>query len=313
MIGTFGNRKKQRLFWLAIAALCIAIVIAMQMNNLLNRSNSGQSDSSTTALTPSPLTLLTDPFLQRPTDSSVQVVWFTEFEGTQHWVEYGAGQTAQAMTTQLSRTREDSDSRVQGRAFPQVTRREIWRHEATVNHLQPGHRLPYRVISRNQDEQTAASKSFTLASNPPKNHPLKILLTSDHQLKPMTPANLQKVSETIGRVDAVFFAGDLVNVPDRASEWFDDARGLAFFPAMQGRASYAMKGNGTEGSTQEGSKVTYKGGELIQHAPLFPVIGNHEVMGRYSTAAKLNSQFANTLPRDQVNRFYDPPNKAAAC
>ncbi|CCQ60429.1 hypothetical protein CWATWH0401_3766 [Crocosphaera watsonii WH 0401] len=26
-----------------------------------------------------------------------------------------------------------------------------------------------------------------------------------------------------------FFAGDLVNIPDRASEWFDDKRGGAFF------------------------------------------------------------------------------------
>ena len=304
---TFRNRTNQRLFWLAIAAFCVAIVITMQMNNLPSRSDISPSDGSTTKLTNSSLELLTDPFLQLPTDSSVQVVWFTEFEGSEHWVDYGEGQTAKAVTTQLSRTREDSDSRVQGRAFPQVTRREIWRHEATVDHLQPGDRLPYRVVSRHQDEQIVASESFTLAPNPPKNQPLKILLTSDHQLKPMTPANLQKVSETVGRVDAVFFAGDLVNVPDRASEWFDDAKGLAFFPAMQGRADYVPKENGQGDSTQGDSAVVYKGGELIQHAPLFPIIGNHEVMGRYSAAAKLNSQFANTLPRDQVSRFYAPP------
>ena len=297
--GTFQNRTNQRLFWLALAAFCVAIVVTMQLNNLPNRSSSSQSASSpagpTTELTDSPLTLLTDPFLQLPTDSSVQVVWFTEFEGTEHWVEYGEGQRANAVTIQLSRMREDSDSRVQGRAFPEVTRREIWRHEAAVNDLQPGYHLPYRVVSRDRTDQAIASKSFTLAPNPPKDRPLKILLTSDHQLKPMTPANLQKVAETVGRVDAVFFAGDLVNVPDRASEWFDDARGLAFFPAMQGRAN-------------DGD---YTGGKLIQHAPLFPIIGNHEVMGRYSAAAKLNSQFANTLPRDQISRFYAPPDGEA--
>jgi len=44
----------------------------------------------------------------------------------------------------------------------------------------------------------------------------------------MTAANLQKVVETVERVDAVFFVGDLVNVPDRASEWFDDKRGVLF-------------------------------------------------------------------------------------
>ena len=50
----------------------------------------------------------------------------------------------------------------------------------------------------------------------------------------MVAANLQKVVETIGKIDAVFFAGDLVNIPERASEWFDDKRGGAFFPCLQG-------------------------------------------------------------------------------
>jgi len=58
--------------------------------------------------------------------------------------------------------------------------------------------------------------------------PLKILLTSDHQLKPDS-CQSQKVVETVERVDAVFFVGDLVNVPDRASEGFDDKRGVLYF------------------------------------------------------------------------------------
>jgi len=255
----------------------------------------------------------------------VQVVWFTEFEGTEHIVEYSDPpiQIA-AVTTQLSRTREDSDSRVQGRAFPEVTRRRIWRHEATIPGLKPGFHLPYRVISRDASGQSATSNRFTLAPNPPPDRPLKILLTSDHQLKPMTPANLQKVVETVGRVDAVFFAGDLVNIPDRASEWFDDARGLAFFPGLQGRTRYAVETSEIETSEIETSEIEtseigngennqtplstiYTGGELIQHAPIFPNIGNHEVMGRYAEKEKLDPQFANTLPRDLVSRFYPTP------
>ncbi len=293
----------------------------MQLNNLPNRSFSkafvtpqrttdspeqlaNQPAASAAENPDSPaangITLLTDPFLQRPTDSSVQVVWFTEFEGRDHVVTYADGLTAQAVTTLLSRTREDSDSRVQGHAFPAVTRREIWRHEATVEGLKAGDRLPYAVTSHTTDGQAATSKIFTLTANPPKNQPLKILLTSDHQLKPLTPANLQKVTETIDRVDAVFFAGDLIDVSDRASEWFDNAEGLAFFPGLQGRASHALE--------KDGVTTVYNGGELIQHAPLFPTIGNHEVMGRYSAAAQLKSQFTNSLPRDQVSRFYPTPN-----
>ncbi|MCK9903468.1 hypothetical protein CC117_26940 [Parafrankia colletiae] len=34
----------------------------------------------------------------------------------------------------------------------------------------------------------------------------------------------------------MFVAGDLVNVPGRASEWFDDTRGSAFFPVLQGNS-----------------------------------------------------------------------------
>jgi len=48
------------------------------------------------------------------------------------------------------------------------------------------------------------------------------------------------VVKTVERVDAVFFVGDLVNVPDRASGGFDDKRGGALFPCLQGRANYEL-------------------------------------------------------------------------
>lgn len=302
LTGRYG--RSLRHFLRVLAAFCIAFIVAMQWQNL-----PGHQDFKLYSANPftrqspdvadSAMTLLTDPFLQRPTESSVQVVWFTEFEGRDHIVTYGDGLTAKAVTTQLSRTREDSDSRVQGRAFAEVTRRAIWRHEASVQGLKAGDRLPYAVTSYDEKGQKVNSKIFTLSANPPKEQPLKILLTSDHQLKPLTPANLQKVAETVDRVDAVFFAGDLVDIADRASEWFDDANGLGFFPSLQGRTRYALE--------KDGATTVYSGGELIQHAPLFPAIGNHEVMGRYSAAAQLKSQFANSWPRDQVRRFYPVP------
>jgi hypothetical protein len=246
----------------------------------------------------SPPRLLTDPFLQLPTATSVQVVWFTEFAGTRHWVEYGNGleQRTIAATTQLSRTYEDADSHAPTR-YEKLTFRPIWRHEAQVTGLTPALRLPYRVTSTHENGAEVTSATFSLTASPNAGKRLQILLTSDHQLKAMTAANLQKVVETVGAVDAVFFAGDLANVPDRASGWFDDAAGNAFFPVLQGRADHEREINGV--------KTRYHGGALIQNAPLFPAIGNHEVMGRFSTETSLNRQFYDAVPRAAAEERYN--------
>ncbi|HLP90916.1 MAG TPA: metallophosphoesterase [Nostocaceae cyanobacterium] len=245
--------------------------------------------------------LLTDPFLQLPTDDSIQVVWFTEFLGKSHKVFYGKNleKTVLATTTQLTRTREDQDSRVgnqtrPGQVYQKPVKRDIWRHEAKITGLTSA--LPYRITSVREDGQNVSSEIFTLAPNPKPEKPLKILLTSDHQLKPMTAANMQKVVETVGKVDGVFFAGDLVNIPDRASEWFDDNRGNAFFPGLQGRANYQIESNG--------QKITYTGGKIIQNAPMFSCIGNHEVMGRFGRRGSIGDEFDDVIPRDIAKKLY---------
>ena len=246
--------------------------------------------------------LLTDPFLQLPTANSVRVVWFTEFPGTRNTVTYGEkfDRTVTANTTKLSRTREDKDSHIWDEMKQEIidgpTIRNIWRHEAEVTNLTPGDRIPYAVTSYREDGASVSSKTFTLSPTPLTGTPLKILLTSDHQLMPMTAANLQKVTETTDRVDGVFMAGDLINIADRASEWFDDNRGRAFFPCLQGRGASELDKNGI--------KTVYTGGELIQHAPLFPAIGNHEIMGRFSTTSKLNDQYHDSFPRAAAEKFY---------
>ena len=239
--------------------------------------------------------LLSDPFLQLPTENTVNVVWFTEFGGDRHLVKYGSQLKRQAIanTTKLSRIREDKESQIDNP--PLKSQRDIWRHEAVVTGLTQNERSPYRVESM-RDGQTIASDVFTLTSLPKSASALKILLTSDHQLMPMTTANLEQVVKTVGRVDAVFLPGDLVNVPDRASEWFDDRRGGGFFPALQGRGSYELEHNGTT--------TTYRGGEIIQHAPLFTAVGNHEVMGKVSPDFTLKEEFNQPQPRSVATEFY---------
>ena len=243
-----------------------------------------------------PLSLLSDPFLQLPTESSINVVWFTEFEGDRHLVKYGEKlkQVAIANTRKLTKVREDQDSQID--SPPVKSPRDIWRHEAIVTGLTPNQRIPYQVESI-RGQQVSRSDIFTLACQPKTGTPLKILLTSDHQLMPMTTANLEQMVKTVGRVDAVFLPGDLVNVPDRASEWFDDLGGGAFFPSLQGRGNYQLERNGIT--------TTYRGGEIIQHAPLFTAIGNHEVMGKVSSQSTLKQEFSQPHPRQVAQEIYD--------
>ncbi len=257
------------------------------------------------------LKLLTEPFLQFPTQTSIRVVWFTEFMGDKrslmasalrHIVNYGSNfsKSVSAKTIKLNHLREDKNSCVGNKTADGLDQkpvfREIWRHEALLTDLTPGKRISYRVTSTTENHESISSKTYTLQPAPLPDKPLKILLTSDHQIKPMVAANLQKVKQTFEQIDAVFFAGDLVNIPDRASEWFDDNRGNAFFPCLQGTANYVMKYGGVE--------TTYKGGQIIQNAPIFPCIGNHEIMGRFNKGKSLNEEFNDTIPRDVALKLY---------
>jgi hypothetical protein len=271
--------------------------------------------------------LLTDPYLQRPTDRSVQVAWVTEFAGRRHLLLYGPAisrlterdldriakgrfglfgrhiglRIVVAETIPLSRMREDAESRLPDGPLADPpsgpVERPLWRHAAEARGLRPGRRVPYRVLSVDDEGRSVLSEVFRLAPKPTRGQAVKVLLTSDHQTLPMTPANLQKVEETVGPVDAVFVVGDLVNHPDRASHWFDDARGGAFFPALQGRASQIIKAD-------DGTETRYRGGRLIQEAPLYPVIGNHEVMGRSLPGRPLAAEFRAAIPLDVAARAY---------
>jgi hypothetical protein len=229
--------------------------------------------------------LLTDPMLQNPTPQTIDVVWFTEFEGQSHYVEYGEDLTQKALcrTKKLSRLREEGP---QGPVY-----RSIYRHEATLSDL-PSSRTPYRVVSVASDGELIKSGIFSCAPAPKPGMPLKILFTSDHQVKPMVAANLQKVKEAIPDIDAIFYAGDCVDHPDRASEWFDEPSGGSFFACLQGKAKRKL------------GSVVYTGGSLLQYAPMFCAIGNHELMGRWSMEHSLDEQFNDTYPKQAAEKQY---------
>jgi hypothetical protein len=249
--------------------------------------------------------ILSEPMLQLPTEDTVRVVWFTEGPGDLHTLNYGTGLTKTATATSVKMTRmlEDNNSdlssekaaeldlETNGIGPANIVERDIWRHEAVATGLTSGDRVPYFVSSTfgtGEAAETFSSREFTLQPIPPEGQPMKIVLTADQQNRTMSPATFQKLEETIGVVDYVFFAGDLVGFPHRASEWFDrDNEGRpAFFPSLQGFFQEQFPDN------------DYDGGEILQHAPLFGTLGNHETPGRWRPESmSLNGMDGDPQPR----------------
>lgn len=270
-----------------------------------------------------PAQFLSDPFLQAPQVGSVNVAWFTATPGSKHVVVTGDvekitpanaqaaanGQLAgvrafDATTKKLSRMAEDADSFVANKPAKEdgIVARDVYRHEGTITGMHPTERTPYRVISIDGGS-VGVSGVFSAADAFEANEGVSFLLTSDHQEKKNAPANLQFAAETLkkqGRpIDVALVAGDLVNVPDRASEWFDHTEGLAFFQGMQGNAQFNNPVSG----------ATFTGGQIAQNAHVYPVIGNHEVMGRVAGRTNLTEAFNHPVPREVAEAEY---NKVAA-
>lgn len=251
----------------------------------------------TTAFASENTSLLTEPFLQLPEDTSVHVVWFTEFESKKNQVllyENGTEfptRTIDAQSSTLSRIRGGRTSDICDN--PSIWR-TIWRHEAIVTRLPLFHgntneKIPYSVVSDNIE-----SKIYTLQAKAQPGTSMKILLTSDLQIKDMCAANIQKVYETVGQIDAILANGDIIDVADRAYDWFDAPN--AFFRIMQGRGHDLIHGN------------LYSGAALIQNAPFYASIGNHEVMGRFSTTSPLAAQFNDPATREYAAKLYENRN-----
>ncbi len=244
--------------------------------------------------------MLCEPYLLLPDESSVGVAWVTDRRPELSRLVFGPVDVAprlakltpaqlrsvdlgqlvpgvvavDAVSVRLSAMAEDRESALppgltglrQALEAEVTVPREVWRVTARATGLAQGRDYAYRVVSSG-----VASEVARLSASPPEGAPvLRFLLTSDHQLGDAVPEAMRQATAIAGRFDAVLYAGDFVNVPDRASEWFDDARGSAFFPSMRG---------------------------ILPNTPIFPVVGNHEVQGRREAGAMLAESFEGALPR----------------
>ena len=248
--------------------------------------------------------ILSEPMLQNPGPDSVRVVWFSENDADTHTVLVGQdySRTFQATTTRMTRMLEDSGSQVfqritSGLREPQP--RPVFRHEAVITGLTPGQRVPYVAVST-RGAGPVRSGEYSLQPLPAPGQAVKMLLSSDQQNNAMAIANFQKVEETVGRVDAVLFPGDFVSTPNRASEWFDRVSlgNPSFFQSLQGTMRRWNPGS------------VYEGGAILQHAPLYGSLGNHEYPGRWrldpATNNANNSQSVsiNNMDNDPQPRWY---------
>ncbi|MEM7738857.1 MAG: fibronectin type III domain-containing protein [Deinococcota bacterium] len=240
--------------------------------------------------------ILSDPMLQLPEQGSVRVVWYSEAAGSGHEVIYGEdlNRKVSADSVRMSRMFEDEGSQLESE-LSSLQDRDVWRHEAVVTGLTADTRVPY-VVRSMFDGELYQSDEFSLQPLPTTQSDLKILLTSDQQNRAMSPANFQKVIETVGMVDGVFFAGDLVDNPHRASEWFDRNNEVrpAFFPALQGEFQDLFP------------EHSYTGGEILQNAWFFGTIGNHETPGRWRPDERTIGQMdGDPQPRWYAEMRYD--------
>ena len=233
--------------------------------------------------------MLTDPMLQNPTPNSVNVVWFTLFPGKDHYVKYGKGlrRTSQCCDTALSHIKESQS----GDLVP------VYRHEAVLKKISPRSQTRYRAVSCISKGKKVFSAVFSCRASPRPHAPLHVLLTSDHQCKPMVPANLQKVQQTIPKIDAIFYGGDCVTNPDSLEDWFgqpstkEPSENRSFFPTFQGRGHIELGG------------TCYRGAPLLQTAPIFCAMGNHEIMGRRSDKP-LKAQTQDAFPKELAVQQY---------
>jgi hypothetical protein len=231
-------------------------------------------------------TLLTDPYLQNAEETKVSVVWMTNFEGRRHTVILSrdrenrrAPTRFSADTIKIEKLLDDSDSALDNP--PElVSQRQVYRHEAVITDLTPGSVRSYRVVSVDEEGGVHYAGPFELEPAPQPGEPIEILLTSDMQERWNVLPNYERVAEMFPDLEAVFFAGDIVNTPYRASEWFDadraswdedptGVRDVSFFPAMQGYWDRFVP------------TTPSPGGQILQSTPLYPSIGNHEVSGRF--------------------------------
>jgi len=132
-------------------------------------------------------------------------------------------------------------------------------HEVTITGLKPDTRYGYRVNSNG-----TLGEPYTFKTAPLPGSPISFVAVSDAQMKPDLPMTVAAIGKLV-KPDLILFSGDLVDEPDRVTDWHGGPR--SFFDVFTGRQP---------------------GAPLLQNTPLYPSLGNHEYGERPRSASNLD-------------------------
>ncbi len=186
--------------------------------------------------------ILAGPYLQNPTVTSITIRWISD-DGAASVVEYGE-------SLKLTATGQN------GVFYKKLG---SYLHEATIDGLQPNTLYAYRVKSSN-----TISEQYSFKTAPAAGSPISFLAISDAQMKPDVPMTVAAIGKLV-QPDLIIFSGDLVDEPDRVTDWYGGER--SFFDVFTGRQP---------------------GAALLQNIPLFPSLGNHEYGEKERAASYLD-------------------------
>lgn len=253
--------------------------------------------------------LLTDPYIIWTGESRLLVSWVTEFQGDESYVLLGDapaldGATPpvpskasvavlRADTVPVEALAEDAESETRRSDLkPNENRglveRPVWRHTGMLPVDASGF---YKVVTINGGIPIS-SRPFRIWEPPACGEGVNLLLTSDHQVSPLAAAGMTVAAQQ-GPFDAVLMAGDLVSMPNRGTDWFDNVNGSSFFPVMQGLGAARL------------GETLWTGGEILQQTPLIAVPGNHEFSGGLRHGALIGETFNETQPHESLRFIND--------
>ncbi len=203
-----------------------------------------------------PLTF-TEPYLVSPTPAtSMHICWLTSEPTSQSYVEYGDteryGARERAATYQIEGLLTVDEAGKYSQPL------KVYQQIAHLKNLVPGRFYFYRAVSAAGGAWTV-TPGYYFRTAPPPGTPIKFVLLSDLQVRATAADPVKFAGQQYN--DLIIYAGDFVNTPNKAGEWFTvpgapEADAARWFNMMQ---------------------QTADGCRLLQYVPIFPAPGNHEI------------------------------------